>query len=46
MFVSGYKQYVVGKNIASIHLDRVSGSSLTGAGFNAALARIEIEAKA
>lgn len=46
MFVSGYKQYVVGKDITSVHLDRVSGSSLTGIGFNAAIARIEAQAKA
>ncbi len=46
MFVSGYKQYVVGKDIRSVHLDVVSGSSLTSEGFNAALAKIESEAKA
>jgi len=46
MFVSGYKQYVVGKDISSVHVGRVSGSSLTGIGFNAAIARIESKAKA
>lgn len=44
-FVSGYKQYVFGKDITSVHLDVVSGSSLTPKGFNAALAKIESEAK-
>ncbi|MDB5188928.1 MAG: hypothetical protein JWM92_526 [Candidatus Nomurabacteria bacterium] len=46
MFVSGYKQYVVGKDIASVHVGRVSGSSLTSIGFNAAIAKIESAAKA
>jgi uncharacterized protein with FMN-binding domain len=46
MFLSGYKQYVVGKDITGIHLSRVSGSSLTSIGFNAAIASIEAEAKA
>jgi len=45
-FVSGYKQYVVGQNIASINLTRVSGSSLTPTGFNNALAQIKSKAKA
>ncbi|HEU5114669.1 MAG TPA: hypothetical protein VFT82_02800 [Candidatus Paceibacterota bacterium] len=46
MFISGYKAYVVGKNIDTINLDRVSGSSLTPKGFNAALTQIKSEAKA
>ena len=46
MFVSGYKQYVVGKDLSSVHVGIVSGSSLTGIGFNAAIAKIEAEAKA
>ena len=46
MFISGYKQYVVGQNIASVHLTKVSGSSLTPAGFDNALAQIEAQAKA
>ena len=45
-FVSGYKQYVVGKNIADIHLTRVSGSSLTPIGFQDALTQIETQAQA
>ena len=45
-FISGYKTYVVGQNIASIHLTRVSGSSLTPIGFDDALAQIKAEAKA
>lgn len=46
MFISGYKSYVVGKNIADVRVGRVSGSSLTGSGFNAALERIKTEAAA
>ena len=45
-FVSGYKSYVIGKNIDTIVLDRVSGSSLTPAGFNNALDAIKSEAQA
>ena len=45
-FVSGYKQYVVGQNIADIHLTRVSGSSLTPIGFQNALTQIEAQAQA
>ena len=45
-FISGYKQYVVGKNIASVNLTRVSGSSLTSKGFSDALKQIETQAKA
>jgi len=45
-FVSGYKAFVTGKNIDSIRLSRVSGSSLTSGGFNAALTKIKDEAKA
>ena len=44
-FLSGYKQYVVGKNIADINLSKVSGSSLTPIGFNDALAQIKTQAK-
>lgn len=46
MFLADYKQYVVGKNIASVKLDKVSGPSLTPAGFNDALAKIKAQAKA
>jgi uncharacterized protein with FMN-binding domain len=45
-FISGYKPLVIGKNIATVNLSRVSGSSLTSRGFNAALAKIETQAKA
>jgi uncharacterized protein with FMN-binding domain len=46
MFAKGFQSLVLGKNIASVHLDAVSGSSLTGAGFNDALAKIKAQAKA
>jgi len=45
-FISHYKSYVTGKNIDSIKLDKVSGSSLTPKGFNDALSKIKVEAKA
>lgn len=44
MFMAGYKQQVVGKSLASLKLSRVSGSSLTSAGFNAAVEKIRSEA--
>ena len=43
-FASGYKSYVIGKNIDSINLDVVSGASLTSAGFNDALSQIKAKA--
>jgi uncharacterized protein with FMN-binding domain len=46
MFIGGFKQYVVGKNIATLSLTKVSGSSLTPKGFNDALAKIKAQAKA
>jgi len=46
MFIDAYKQYVVGKSLDSIHLDVVSGSSLTPKGFNDALITIKSEALA
>jgi uncharacterized protein with FMN-binding domain len=46
MFIVGYKQYVVGKNIATLSLTKVSGSSLTPKGFNDALLKIKAQAKA
>lgn len=46
IFIANYKQYVNGKNIDEVNLSKVSGSSLTSAGFNAALAKIKIQAKA
>lgn len=45
-FISGYSQYVVGANIDSVRLTRVSGSSLTPNGFNAALELIKKQAAA
>ena len=44
MFISGYKQYVIGKNIADVSLSKVSGSSITPGGFNDALAQIKSQA--
>ena len=45
-FISGYKPYVIGQNIASVNLSRVSGASLTPQGFNDALSQIMSQAKA
>jgi len=45
-FVASYKQYVVGKNIATLNLGTISGSSLTPVGFNNALSQIKAQAKA
>lgn len=44
-FSAGYKEFVVGKKIDEIQITKVSGSSLTSKGFNAALDRIKAEAK-
>ncbi|MEO5645893.1 MAG: calcium-binding protein [Candidatus Paceibacterota bacterium] len=46
MFASGYQAYVIGKNIDAVHLNAVSGSSLTGIGFNDAITKIKAQAKA
>jgi uncharacterized protein with FMN-binding domain len=46
MFLANYKPLVVGKDISTLKLSKVSGSSLTSAGFNAAVQKIEVEAKA
>ena len=46
MFISGYTTFVVGKDIDSVVLDKVSGSSLTPKGFNDALSQIKVQAKA
>ena len=43
-FISGYKQQVVGKKVNEVNLSRVSGSSLTPAGFNDALSKIKTQA--
>lgn len=45
-FISGYKQYVIGKNIDQVNLGAVSGSSLTPQGFNNAVGTIKTEASA
>ena len=45
MFISGYKEFVTGKNISEVHLSKVSGSSLTPNGFNDALQKIQTDAK-
>lgn len=44
-FAANYKPMVVGKNIASVNLGKVSGASLTPMGFNDAIAKIEAQAK-
>jgi uncharacterized protein with FMN-binding domain len=46
IFVNNYKTYVTGKKIQDVKLDKVSGSSLSPKGFNDALAKIEVQAKA
>jgi hypothetical protein len=46
MFATGLSGVVVGKKVDQINLTRVSGSSLTPKGFNDALAKIKVEAKA
>lgn len=45
-FIGGYAAQIVGKNIDTIQLDFVSGSSLTPNGFNDALSKIKVSAKA
>lgn len=44
-FIQNYKQFVTGKNIDTLSLTRVAGSSLTPNGFNAAVAQIKIQAQ-
>lgn len=46
IFKQNYKEFVVGKNIDEVKLDKVSGSSLSPKGFNDALEKIKTEAKA
>ncbi len=46
MFIGGFKEFVVGKKISDINVKKVSGSSLTGVGFNDALTQIKAQAKA
>lgn len=45
-FKSAYKDMVVGKDITTVSLSRVAGSSLTSNGFNDALDQIKTDAKA
>lgn len=45
-FKSVYKDMVIGKDIDSVSLSRVAGSSLTSNGFNDALDQIKTDAKA
>lgn len=43
-FKSNYSSQVVGKKLSDVQLSRVSGSSLTSGGFNAALEQIKLQA--
>lgn len=45
VFAAGYKKFVIGKKISEINVGVVSGSSLTGKGFNDALAKIKAQAQ-
>jgi uncharacterized protein with FMN-binding domain len=45
MFISGYQQYVVGRDVGSLHLSRISGASLATEGFNNALRQIKSKAQ-
>lgn len=45
-FASGYQSLVLGKDISSVKLSAVSGSSLTPIGFNDAITKIKAQAKA
>jgi len=45
-FIGGFKSSVVGKDVDSVSLSRVAGSSLTSNGFNTALNLIKADAKA
>jgi len=44
-FIAGFKAQVIGKKLDDINVTKVSGSSLTPIGFNAAIAEIKTEAK-
>ncbi len=46
IFAANYKVLVIGKNIDEVKLGKVSSSSLTPKGFNDALAKIKVQAKA
>lgn len=45
-FLSGVKAEVVGKKLSEVTLTKVSGSSLTPKGWNDAIAKIQVQAKA
>lgn len=45
MFIGGLEEVVVGKKITEVSLTKVSGSSLTPAGFNDAVVKIQAQAK-
>lgn len=44
-FIRNYKAQVVGRSLDELDLQRVAGSSLTSDGFDAAVARIKVQAK-
>ncbi len=44
-FHDNFQPFVIGKNIDSVTLTKVSGSSLTPKGFNDALAKVKVEAQ-
>lgn len=46
IFKQNFEQFVIGKNIDEVELDKVSGSSLSPKGFNDALEKIKAGAKA
>lgn len=46
IFKENFKQFVIGKNIDEVKLDKVAGSSLSPQGFNDALEKIKSGAKA
>jgi uncharacterized protein with FMN-binding domain len=45
IFAENYQEFVLGKNIDELKLDKVAGSSLTPKGFNDALEKIKAEAQ-
>ncbi len=45
-FIDNYKSVVIGKDISSLQLGRIAGSSLTPIGFNTAVKQIKAQAKA
>lgn len=44
-FGESFKQFVIGKNIENIKLDKIAGSSLTPIGFNEAIEKIKSQAR-